>query len=373
MVQLEISSESVKILLVGDTGVGKTSLIYSLVNDEFEPKPPAKMADVTIPAEATPEKVPLCIIDYSPREQDEDELKESIRNSHVICLVYTMGNDKSLERVSSYWMPLIRGYQTASSIKTNQPTAYKPIILVASKTDLADEGKSLDKVTTVIHKFVEIEAFIEVSALIQRNIVELFSSAQKAVVYPLAPLLDPHQRILTDECRDALIKIFKLCDLDGDGLLSDHEMNLFQENCFGTPLQRDALDDLKSIIKQSTVNGIQEDSITQTGFLFIHTLSIDKGRHDFTWQVLRKFDYDNGTSGKVVHVCEDEFEPDFTEEIQVIGKDDTSAEKATDSDPSWTREHSKLIGTGLGLTLATILSIVALRYLIQGSLKSPPS
>lgn len=55
----------VRILLVGDRGVGKTSLILSLVSEEFPEEVPPKAEEITIPADVTPEQVPTNIVDYS--------------------------------------------------------------------------------------------------------------------------------------------------------------------------------------------------------------------------------------------------------------------------------------------------------------------
>ena len=56
---------NVRILLVGDRGVGKTSLILSLVSEEFPEDVPPKAEEITIPADVTPEMVPTSIVDYS--------------------------------------------------------------------------------------------------------------------------------------------------------------------------------------------------------------------------------------------------------------------------------------------------------------------
>ena len=57
--------KNVRILLVGDQGVGKTSLILSLVSDEYAEDVPSKAEEITIPADVTPEQVPTRIVDYS--------------------------------------------------------------------------------------------------------------------------------------------------------------------------------------------------------------------------------------------------------------------------------------------------------------------
>lgn len=55
----------VRILLLGDQGVGKTSLVMSLVSEEFPEEVPGKAEEITIPADVTPEQVPTNIVDYS--------------------------------------------------------------------------------------------------------------------------------------------------------------------------------------------------------------------------------------------------------------------------------------------------------------------
>ena len=57
--------KEVRILLIGDRNVGKTSLILSLVSEEFPFDVPAKSEEITIPGDLTPERVPTCIVDYS--------------------------------------------------------------------------------------------------------------------------------------------------------------------------------------------------------------------------------------------------------------------------------------------------------------------
>lgn len=55
----------VRILLIGDPGAGKTSLILSLVSEEFPEDVPPKAEEITIPADVTPEQVPTNIVDYN--------------------------------------------------------------------------------------------------------------------------------------------------------------------------------------------------------------------------------------------------------------------------------------------------------------------
>ena len=63
-----VMKRNVRILLVGERGVGKTSLILSLVSEEFPEDVPPKAEEITIPADVTPEQVPTHIVDYSGKK-----------------------------------------------------------------------------------------------------------------------------------------------------------------------------------------------------------------------------------------------------------------------------------------------------------------
>lgn len=72
MVQRPVAPRrNVRILLIGERGVGKTSLILSLVSEEYAEEVPNKAEEITIPADVTPEQVPTHIVDYSGRVSRE--------------------------------------------------------------------------------------------------------------------------------------------------------------------------------------------------------------------------------------------------------------------------------------------------------------
>lgn len=397
--------DEVRVLMIGDRGVGKTSIVHSLVNDKFEPNLPPKLADVMLPAEIAPENIPMRIIDYSERDQ-ASEFANLVLQADVICMVYSANDPKSFANVSTHWLPTVRNCQTMFHNKVTDrekrdeaSIIYRPIILVANKIDLTNDNESSSaSVTAVVNNHSNIEAYIRVSAFSQENIIELFTSAQKAVAYPLAPLFDPKTRTLTKECKSTLIDIFKICDMDGDNLLNDYEINAFQENCFGVPLQKYALDDLKLIIKQSTTDGIAHDAITQTGFLFLHILSIESGRHVFTWRVLRKFNHDNQVQSKIDHygdqstvlvsdLSDRRYSMMSLEERNLNDSTLSSTPSPSSSmsrssvssghqvsiqqlNLSWLKEHSSLIKTGIGVTIATLSSMLVLKLVIQRGFRS---
>ncbi|XP_055220754.1 mitochondrial Rho GTPase 2 isoform X8 [Gorilla gorilla gorilla] len=265
----------VRILLLGEAQVGKTSLILSLVGEEFPEEVPPRAEEITIPADVTPEKVPTHIVDYSEAEQTDEELREEIHKANVVCVVYDVSEEATIEKIRTKWIPLVNGGTTRG------PRV--PIILVGNKSDLRS-GSSMEAVLPIMSQFPEIETCVECSAKNLRNISELFYYAQKAVLHPTAPLYDP-------EAKQALTRIFRLSDQDLDQALSDEELNAFQKSCFGHPLAPQALEDVKTVVCRNVAGGVWEDRLTLDGFLFLNTLFIQRGRHETTWTILRRFGY----------------------------------------------------------------------------------
>ncbi|XP_039347586.1 mitochondrial Rho GTPase 2 isoform X1 [Mauremys reevesii] len=272
----------VRILLVGEAQVGKTSLIMALVGEEFPEEVPPRAEEITIPADVTPERVPTHIVDYSESEQTEEELQEEITKANVVCVVYDVTVEATIEKIRTKWIPLVNGgVEKGSRI---------PIILVGNKSDL-QSGSSMEIILPIMNQFSEIETCVECSAKNLKNISELFYYAQKAVLHPTAPLYDPEEKQLRPTCARALTRIFNISDQDNNQILSDDELNYFQKSCFGNPLAPQALEDVKTVVWKNTTDGVQDNGLTLNGFLFLNTLFIQRGRHETTWTILRRFGY----------------------------------------------------------------------------------
>uniref|UniRef100_A0A8C1TXF9 Ras homolog family member T2 n=1 Tax=Cyprinus carpio TaxID=7962 RepID=A0A8C1TXF9_CYPCA len=274
----------VRILMLGEPKVGKTSLIMSLVGEEFPEKVPLRAEEITIPADVTPEKVPTHIVDYSESEQSDEVLREEIVKANVVCVVYDVTQEETIDKIRTKWIPLVNG----GAEKGNKI----PIILVGNKSDLRS-GSSMETILPIMNQFSEIETCVECSAKNLKNISELFYYAQKAVLHPTAPLYDPEDKQLKPQCVRALSRIFSISDQDNDHILSDAELNCFQKLCFGNPLAPQALEDVKTVVWKNTSDGVQDNGLTLNGFLFLNTLFIQRGRHETTWTILRKFGYDD--------------------------------------------------------------------------------
>lgn len=70
-------------------------------------------------------------------------------------------------------------------------------------------------------------------------------------------------------------------------------LGIGQVKCFNAPLQPSEVVDVKKVVSEKMSEGVSENGLTLTGFLFLHALFIERGRLETTWTVLRKFGYDD--------------------------------------------------------------------------------
>uniref|UniRef100_A0A672RZM5 Mitochondrial Rho GTPase n=1 Tax=Sinocyclocheilus grahami TaxID=75366 RepID=A0A672RZM5_SINGR len=274
--------KDVRILLVGEPKVGKTSLIMSLVSEEFPDEVPLRAEEITIPADVTPERVPTHIVDYSGTYTRTSLYDET----HMACIA-----------VLIFYLCNVNGSAVSHHIV--------PLILVGNKSDLV-EHSSMETILPIMNQYSEIETCVECSAKNLKNISELFYYAQKAVLHPTGPLYSPEDKEMKPSCIKALTRIFKISDLDNDGILNDNDTLCsncstllmivdfaLQRTCFNIPLAPQALEDVKNVVRKNMSDGVKDNGLTLKGFLFLHTLFIQRGRHETTWTVLRRFGYDD--------------------------------------------------------------------------------
>jgi Ras family protein T1 len=88
----------------------------------------------------------------------------------------------------------------------------------------------------VVRSFKQVQMGIECSAAYDKNIKKVLNYAQRAVLYPLAPLYDLNLKTITPKFRKALLRIFRILDTERTGVLSDRDLNSLQERVFQTEL-----------------------------------------------------------------------------------------------------------------------------------------
>ena len=307
-----MSDKTVYIAVLGDSGVGKTSLITAATTETFPERPPPVLPPARLPAEATSESVPVVVTDTSSRPEDKQALEAACQEASVIVLCFSMDKPQTLRRVSSHWLPELKRLGVAV-----------PVILVGCKSDERPADQSLHQaVLPIVKTFPQIETCMECSAKKLQFVGEVFYYALKAVIHPMAPLYEPEAQKLKPLCARALKRIFMLCDNDKDGILNDSELNNFQVQCFNAPLQAEELHGVKQVVQEKCPEGILKDGLTLKGFLFLHALFIERGRLETTWAVLRRFGYNDS-----LHLRDDvvakgalTYAPDQVPELTAAGR-----------------------------------------------------
>ncbi|KAH7837674.1 hypothetical protein Vadar_016541 [Vaccinium darrowii] len=279
------SRTTVRVVVAGDRGTGKSSLIAAAASESFPEYVQPVLPPTRLPPDFYPDGIPVVIIDTSSSLESRGKLAEELKRADAVVLTYACDQPPTLDHLSTFWLHELRRLE----VKV-------PVIVVGCKLDLRNERHSLSLeqvMAPIMRQFREIETCIECSSANLVQVPEVFYYAQKAVLHPTAPLFDQEMQALKPRCVRALKRIFILCDHDMDGALNDAELNDFQVKCFNAPLQPAEIVGVKRVVQEQLSEGVNALGLTLTGFLFLHALFIEKGRLETTWTVLRKFGYDD--------------------------------------------------------------------------------
>ena len=104
-------------------------------------------------------------MDYSAVEQTDSQLELELRRSHVICIVYSVDDEDSLDSVTDHWLPFIRRTfnKTNGALSMEDRPNSPPVILVGNKVDVVDYS-TMESVLPIMNDYEEIETCVECSA-----------------------------------------------------------------------------------------------------------------------------------------------------------------------------------------------------------------
>ena len=169
----------------------------------------------------------------------------------------------------------------------------------SSTTGVTDEQvlkRSLQQIVTLMQRFRFIRQCIKCSAKNLLRVDEVFLKAQQAVLYPFNPLYDLDMGRLSDDCKRAFTRMFRMYDKDHDGLLSHTELDRFQIETYHVPVYERDLTGWKKVVSRHNPTDeevVRDGKFTVAGFLAIFDVFITQNRLDVPWQALRKFGYDD--------------------------------------------------------------------------------
>lgn len=137
------------------------------------------------------------------------DLRQEIKQSDLVLLVYDVSCPESVLRLREHWLPIIQSIDRE-----------KPVVIAGNKYDKielpVDQERDYTPVREVLRGLVrsyrQVQMGIECSAAYDRNVKKVLNSAQRAVLYPLGPLYDLTSKHISPKFRKALIRIFRILD-----------------------------------------------------------------------------------------------------------------------------------------------------------------
>ena len=161
---------NIKLILIGDSNVGKTTLLYKYIDNENKEDitPTVGLENKVKTTEIKGIKTKIQIWDTAGQEKFNSLTKNTFTNTDGILIVFDLTNKKSFNNIKN-WIEDVK-YKSDPKIKK---------IIVGNKSDLKDKRKvSKEDIKSITEKY----KYIEVSALNGNNVEKAFDNLIKAIV-----------------------------------------------------------------------------------------------------------------------------------------------------------------------------------------------
>lgn len=106
-----------RVVVVGDPGTGKSSLIIALTTEQFPEYVPGVIPPTCLPANYFPHSVPITIIDTASARgsgcspEQKAKLLAECKVADAVVLTYACDQPATLEGLGSFWLPELRRLQ----------------------------------------------------------------------------------------------------------------------------------------------------------------------------------------------------------------------------------------------------------------------
>jgi small GTP-binding protein len=191
-----------KLSIIGDSGVGKSSLMKQFILGDFSPATTQTigidfMTKSSIPV-AKDAVLDLRLFDTAGQEAYATIVRVFYRNCHGIVLVFDRSSRKSFTNLKLRWLKEIREY---APLKI-------PVMLVGNKSDIPDLAVTDDEANAIITDNPDINfvTYISASAKTNFNVDTIFNNIARAVYKVLvSPVMAPTTPVIKLEKFDKTV------------------------------------------------------------------------------------------------------------------------------------------------------------------------
>ena len=156
-----------KVIIIGMLGVGKTSIIHSIMNNEVDKEySPTMSLDIKhIQTKVNDKIIQIQIWDSCGNDKLAQQMPNLFKDAFIAIIVYAINNKKSFEELKK-WYNLVKEYSFDNII-----------FLIGNKSDLEEEREiTKENVETFKNNYDNIKIFFETSALNHENMDKLLDS-----------------------------------------------------------------------------------------------------------------------------------------------------------------------------------------------------
>ncbi|KAF7336113.1 GTP binding protein Cdc42 [Mycena venus] len=184
--------ETIKCVVIGDSAVGKTSLLVSYTTNKFPSDyVPTNFDNYTITIAS--EESPCSLILFDAGQDDYDRIRQlSYPQTDVFLICLSVTSPASFKNVKEKWRPEVHHFCPGV-----------PFLVVGTQIDLRDDSQVIEKLAARKQQPISSEkgerlarkigavGYVECSALTQKGVKRVFEEAVAAVLAPPRSGLDP--------------------------------------------------------------------------------------------------------------------------------------------------------------------------------------